>query len=73
MDSSYGDAQRRNTEKIQRFQNKVLGSIVSTPKYVKVTDFHRDLTIEMVTDIIKKHVHTRDDLSNISMKRRPDS
>jgi hypothetical protein len=39
---------------IQRYQNKVLKSIVNAPWYVRNSDLHRDLGIEAVTDIIAK-------------------
>jgi hypothetical protein len=43
-----------NINIIQRFQNKVLRGIVDAPWYVRNSDFHRDLNIETVIDIIKK-------------------
>jgi hypothetical protein len=39
---------------IQRFQNKVLRAIVDAPWYVRNTDLHRDLKMEMVTAEIKR-------------------
>jgi hypothetical protein len=39
---------------IQRFQNKVLKCIVQAPWYIRNSDFHRDLGIETVTDIITR-------------------
>ena len=51
----WGCTKKNHTEKIQRFQNKVSRSIANAPRYVRVTDLHGDLDVEMVTDIIKKH------------------
>jgi uncharacterized protein YeeX (DUF496 family) len=46
-----------NIQVIQRYQNKVLKCIVNAPWYVRNSD-HRDLGIEMVTDIIAKFVRS---------------
>uniref|UniRef100_A0A1B6DFT6 Reverse transcriptase domain-containing protein n=1 Tax=Clastoptera arizonana TaxID=38151 RepID=A0A1B6DFT6_9HEMI len=54
----WGCSKKTHTEKIQRFQNKVLRSIVNAPKYVRVTDLHRDLGVEMVTDMVPKHANS---------------
>jgi hypothetical protein len=43
---------------IQRYQNIVLKCIVNAPWYVRNSDFHRDLGIETVTDIIAKFAQT---------------
>jgi len=37
---------------IQRFQNKVLRDTVNAPWYIRNTDLHRDLNMEMVTAVI---------------------
>ena len=64
--------------KIQRFQNKVLPRIVNAPKYVRVTYLHRDLGVEMVTDVIKKNAdshkrrleqHINEEASRLMMSR----
>ena len=39
---------------IQRFQNKVLRDIVNAPWYIRNTDLHRDLSMEMVTAVIRR-------------------
>jgi hypothetical protein len=39
---------------IQRFQNKVHRNIVDAPWYIRNTDFHRDLQMEMVLNEIGK-------------------
>jgi hypothetical protein len=44
---------------IQRYQNKVLKCIVNAPWYVRNSDLHRDLGIEMVTNIIDKFANCR--------------
>lgn len=54
----WGCAKKSHIQKIQVFQNKVLRSIANAPKYVRVTDLHRDLDVEMVADIIKKHANS---------------
>jgi hypothetical protein len=43
-----------NIQVIQRNQNKVLKCIVNAPWYFRNSDLHRDLGIEIVTDIIAK-------------------
>jgi hypothetical protein len=50
----WGCASESNIQVIQRYQNKVLKCIVNAPWYVRNSDFHRDLGIETVTDIIAK-------------------
>jgi hypothetical protein len=49
-----------NIQVIQRFQNKVLKCIVNAPWYVRNNDLHRDLRIEMVTDIIVKFTNSHE-------------
>jgi hypothetical protein len=39
---------------IQHYQNKVLKCIVNAPWYIRNSDFHHDLGVERVTDIITK-------------------
>ncbi|KAI5720084.1 hypothetical protein M8J77_001627 [Diaphorina citri] len=39
---------------IQRFQNKVLRSIVDAPWYIRNDNLHRDLCVETVKEVIKK-------------------
>jgi len=39
---------------IQMFQNKFLRNIVNAPCYVRNTDLHRDLNLEMVTTEIRQ-------------------
>jgi hypothetical protein len=50
----WGCASKSNIEVIQRFQNKVLRNIVNAPWYVRNSDLHRDLGVEMVAEEIKK-------------------
>jgi len=50
---------QRNSDIIQRFQNKVLGNTVVAPWYIRNADLHWDLQMEMVTNetgkFAKKH------------------
>jgi len=50
----WGCTKQSNTDIIQRFQNKVLKSIVDAPWYIRNADLHRDLQMEMVTNEIGK-------------------
>ena len=50
----WGCTKKTNSSLIQRFQNKVLRGIVKAPWYVRNTDIHRDLQIDMVSDVVKK-------------------
>ena len=50
----WGCASASNIEIIQRFQNKVLRNIVNAPWYIRNSDLHRDLGVEMVADEIRK-------------------
>jgi hypothetical protein len=43
-----------NIQVIERYQNEVLKCIVNAPWYVRNSDLHRDLGIEVVTDTIAK-------------------
>jgi hypothetical protein len=68
----WGCASDSNIQVIQRYQNKVLKCIVNAPWYVRNID-HRDLGIEMVTDIIakfaKSHEKRLQDHINIEASR----
>ena len=48
----WGCAAQSTIAVIQRFQNKVLRDIVNAPWYIRNTDLHRDLNMEMVTAVI---------------------
>jgi hypothetical protein len=48
----WGCTSDSNIQVIQRYQNKVLKSIVNKPWYIRNSD-HRDLRIEVITDITK--------------------
>jgi hypothetical protein len=50
----WGCATQSTTSVIQRFQNKVLRDIVNAPWYIRNTDLHRDLNMEMVTAAIRR-------------------
>jgi len=45
---------------IQPFQNKVLRDIVNAPWYIRNTDLHRDLNMEMVTAVIRRFAWKHD-------------
>lgn len=51
----WGCTKKTNTEIIQKFQNKVLRGIVNAPWYIRNSDLHRDLQIETVTEVVRKH------------------
>jgi len=50
----WGCAAQSTIAVIQRFQNKVLRGIVNAPWYIRNTDLHRDLNMEMVTAVIRR-------------------
>lgn len=50
----WGCTKMTNISMIQTFQNKVLRGIVNAPWYARNVDIHRDLQVEMVTEVIKK-------------------
>lgn len=50
----WGCASSCHILKIQRFQNKVLRTIVDAPWYVRDSDLHRDLGVPMVVPAIKQ-------------------
>jgi hypothetical protein len=56
-----GDARNSNTDIIQRFQKKLVRKIIDAPGYIRDTDHHRDLQIEMVTNEIGKFVKKREE------------
>lgn len=56
----WGCTKRTNAEIIQRFQNKVLRTIVNAPWYVRNDDIHRDLGVDHVTDVIQKHAESHE-------------
>lgn len=50
----WGCTKKTNAEIIQKFQNKVLRGIINAPWYIRNSDLHRDLQIEMVTEVVRK-------------------
>lgn len=56
----WGCAMKTNVQMIQTFQNKVLRGIVNAPWYVRNNDLHRDLRIELVSEVIKKYAVKHD-------------
>lgn len=50
----WGTTCETNIQIIQRFQNKVLRSIVNAPWYIRNNNLHRDLCIETVKEVIRK-------------------
>jgi hypothetical protein len=55
----WGCTKQNNIDVIQLFQNKVLRNIVDSPWYIRNSEIHRDLQMNMVTNEIrnfsKKH------------------
>jgi hypothetical protein len=54
----WGCASDSNIQVIQLYQNKVLKCIANAPWYVRNSDLHCDLGIEMVADIIPKFANS---------------
>jgi len=50
----WGCKKQSNTDSIQRFQNKALRNIVEALWYIRNADLHRDLQMEMVTNVTEK-------------------
>ena len=46
--------QRSNVDIIQRFQNKVLRNIVNAPWYIRNSDLHRDLEVDVLSSEIQR-------------------
>ena len=51
----WGCTKKTNVQMLQTFQNKVLRGIVNAPWYIRNSDLHRDLQIDLVEDTIKKY------------------
>ena len=51
----WGCTKKSNIGIIQKFQNKVLRSIINAPWYIRSCDRHRDLHLDTVTEEIKKY------------------
>ena len=51
----WGCTKQSNIQIIQRFQNKVLRNIVGAPWYIRISDLHKDLKVDLVANIIKKY------------------
>lgn len=56
----WGCTKQSNIKIIQRFQNKVLRGIVNAPWYIRNDDLHRDLKVDLVTNIIKKNAEAHE-------------
>ena len=74
----WGCTKKSNIEIIQKFQNKVLRSIVNAPWYIRNCDLHRDLHLDTVTEEIKKyairhhqrlHNHENQEMKQINAQR----
>lgn len=50
----WGCTKKANINTIQKFQNKVLRSIVNAPWHVRTDNLHRDLKMEYVSEEIRK-------------------
>jgi len=57
----WGCTKPSNIAIIQRFKIKVLRDIVNAPWYVRNTDLHRDLKMEMVTAEIRRFARKHED------------
>jgi hypothetical protein len=49
----WGCTKQSNIDIIQRFQNKVLRSMVNAPWYIRNNDLHRDLQVDVVSSEIE--------------------
>ena len=56
----WGCTNQNNVKVFQSFQNKVLGTIVNSPWYIRNADLHRDLDIEEVSKEILKFAAAHD-------------
>ena len=56
----WGCASKSNLNIIQRFQNKVLRSIVNAPWYCRNSDLHRDLEVKTVSQTISKFARSHE-------------
>uniref|UniRef100_A0A0K8T2N3 RNA-directed DNA polymerase from transposon X-element n=2 Tax=Lygus hesperus TaxID=30085 RepID=A0A0K8T2N3_LYGHE len=67
----WGCAKKSNIKTIQTRQNIILRSIVQAPWFMRNDDIHRDLRVEMVTEIIakyaRKHEHRLHKHENLEM------
>jgi len=50
----WGCAKQSNIDIIQRFQNKVLRNIVNAPWYIRNSELHRDLEVDVVSSEIQR-------------------
>ena len=49
-----GCTKKINVQIIQTFQNKVLRNIINAPWYIRNTNIHRNLKVDMIDTVIKK-------------------
>ncbi len=57
----WGCTKQSNVNIIQRFQNRVLRNIVDAPWYVRNTDLHRDLEVNLVLNEIQKNARRHEE------------
>lgn len=57
----WGCTKQSNVTIIQRFQNKVLRNIVDAPWYVRNSDIHRDLGVNMVSCEIQRYAESHEE------------
>lgn len=57
----WGCARSTNIAPIQKFQNKVLRTIVDAPYYIRNANLHRDLNIPTVEEEIKRYAQKHED------------
>lgn len=57
----WGCTYQKNLDQVQKFQNKVLRSIVNAPWYIRNVDLHRDLGVRTVAEEILNIARKHDD------------
>jgi len=56
----WGCTSQSNRNITQRFQNRVLRSIVDAPWYIRNDNLHKDLDVETVNSVIKKYAQSHE-------------
>ena len=66
----WGCTGQSNRNIIQRFQNRVLRCIGDAPWYIRNDNVHKDLDVETVDSVIKKHAQSHEQRLNGTSQRR---
>ena len=66
----WGCTGQSNRNIIQRFQNRVLRGIGDAPWYIRNDNVHKDLDVETVDSVIKKHAQSHEQRLNGTSQRR---